>query len=68
MTYIVSSGALNSTHSLTPQTYNPGYVPASALIIIIIILQREDWQSAKAMSSSLVEDPTVRPPGFNLPQ
>ena len=33
MTYIVSGGALNSTHSLTPKlwscpkTYNPGYVP-----------------------------------------
>ena len=26
----------------------------------------EDWQSAKAMSSSLVGDPTVRAPGFHL--
>jgi len=28
----------------------------------------EDWQSAKAMSSSLVDDPTVRAPGFYLRQ
>ena len=29
---------------------------------------REDWQSAMVMNASLVDDPTVRLPGFHVPR
>jgi len=46
-------------------------------ILMVLILRspisvssqwREDWQSATVINSSLVDDPSVRPPGFHFPQ
>jgi len=40
--------------------------PASNTIASVSSQWREDWQSATVINSSLVDDPTVRPPGFHL--
>jgi len=50
-----------------PSNLVPGFpVPRFQRPLPMSSLRREDWRSATVINSSLVDDPTVRPPGFHL--